>query len=155
MNKLIYLAGPITGLTYGTACDWRTYVRECLNQRGVRTISPMRGKTYLEGVGELKPGNDYADLHVMSSSRGLTTRDRFDVMRADAVFVNFLGAERVSIGTVGEIFWADAFRKPVVVCMEDEGNVHDHAMINELTGYRVPTIDEGVDVVRWLFADDL
>jgi hypothetical protein len=35
------------------------------------------------------------------------TRDRFDATRCDVLLVNLLGAERVSIGTMMEVAWAD------------------------------------------------
>jgi hypothetical protein len=80
-------------------------------------------------------------------------------MRADVLLVNLLGAERVSIGTVMEIAWADAVRVPVVLVMEpsaeentglvpSKGNVHEHAMIRECVGFRVQTLDEGLNVVK-------
>lgn len=153
MNKLVYLAGPITGLTFDEAVDWRTTAVEKLNKRGIRAVSPLRGKDFLREVGRLEGGNEYS-ANPISSARGITTRDRYDVMRADAILMNLMCAERVSIGTMIELGWADAARVPVVLVMED-GNLHEHAMVLETVGYRVQSLEAGVDVVRWLFADDL
>ena len=69
------------------------------------------------------------------------------VMRSNLVFVNFLGADKVSIGTAIELGWADAFRKPVVIVMEED-NIHRHAMIDQIPGYIVTTLDDGIDIVR-------
>ena len=59
-----------------------------------------------------------------------------------------------------ELGWADAARVPVVGIIEsppycnerhlvlDEGNIHDHMFVNQLIGFRVATLDEGLHVVR-------
>lgn len=154
----VYLAGPITGLTYGESTDWRVYAKQKLSQRvvetsqqregvatGIHGYSPMRGKDYLHEVGRItnKPYDDY----VLSTGRGITERDRWDVRTADIVLANFLGAEAISVGTVIELGWADAFRTPVAVAME-KGNVHEHAILDELYGWRSDSLDEAIEVVK-------
>jgi hypothetical protein len=52
-----------------------------------------------------------------------------------------------------EIAWADANRIPSVIVMEPEDNLHDHAMINECTGFRVSTIREGIEIVKAILGD--
>ena len=47
-----------------------------------------------------------------------------------------------------EVAWADLKRIPIVVCMEDEGNPHDHGIINECTGFRVNSINEGLVITK-------
>lgn len=150
MTHTIYLAGPITGLTYDGAEDWRAYARIELARAGIRALSPLRGKEYLRSI----PGNLTADcagydvLSCLSSPRGIMTRDRFDATRCDVLIVNLLGAKAVSIGTVMEIAWADSVRTPVVVVMEPSGNPHEHAMITEAIGFRVTTLDEALHVAK-------
>ncbi len=112
-------------------------------------MSPLRGKDYLRGIPALTADcAGYGALNCMSSPRGIMTRDRFDATRCDALLVNLLGAARVSIGTVMEIAWADACRTPIVVAMEPAGNVHEHAMIAEAIGFRVPTLAEAIHVIK-------
>jgi hypothetical protein len=62
-----------------------------------------------------------------------------------------LGAETVSIGTVMEISWAWSFRNPIVLVMEKEGNIHEHAMIREACPFRVETLEEAIEVLAALF----
>lgn len=146
--KTVYLAGPITGLNYEGATDWRNQAIATLAEVGVKGLSPMRGKEYLSGVKEFTSDGDmYGALSVMSSNRGIMTRDRFDAVRCDVLLVNLLGAPRVSIGTVMEIAWADACRTPIVCVMEPEGNIHDHGMVKEAIGFRVATLLEGLRIV--------
>jgi nucleoside 2-deoxyribosyltransferase len=78
------------------------------------------------------------------------TRDHWDVSRCDAVLVVLSGATRVSIGTVMELGWAYAYRKPVVAVMEEEGNPHEHGMVREALSYRVTTLDEAIDLLNIL-----
>jgi hypothetical protein len=145
---LVYLAGPISGLSYGASVDWRDYVADHLamvSDGQIRSLSPMRNKQYLK---EEKAIGDSYEGTVMSSQRGITARDRYDCTRANLVLVNLLGAQRVSIGTVMEIAWADLNRIPIVLVMEKEGNLHDHAMLREACPFRVTTLEEAVDVVN-------
>jgi len=139
----VYLAGPITGLTFGDSTDWRGHAVLRFAEAGITAYSPLRCKEYLAERGVLD-AMGYED-RPLSSPKGITTRDRFDVMTKDLILVNFIGAETVSIGTVMEIAWADLQRKPIVVAME-EGNVHTHAMLTQAAGFIVPTLDEAIDV---------
>ncbi|MGZ5095552.1 MAG: hypothetical protein ACXWCH_30925, partial [Burkholderiales bacterium] len=83
------------------------------------------------------------------------TRDRFDATRCDVLLVNLLGTTRVSIGTVMEIAWADAKRIPIVVAMEPQGNPHEHMMIAEAIGFRVPTLDEALHIVKAIIDNEV
>ncbi len=145
----VYLAGPITGLTYDGAEDWRAQAQASLMDYNIRAYSPLRGKEYLRSIGEISGhGKEYAEMGPLSTPRGVTTRDRFDATRCDVLLVNLVGAKRVSIGTVMEIAWADLKRTPIVVAMESEGNPHEHMMVTESIGFRVPTIEEALHVVK-------
>jgi nucleoside 2-deoxyribosyltransferase len=143
----VYLAGPITGLTFDTATDWRVSMRSKVGHMSggrIECYSPLRSKGYLAEVGTIE--DSYED-HPLSSQRGIMTRDRFDVMSSDLVMVNFLGTGRVSIGTVMEIAWADMLRKPIVMAIEESGNLHDHSMVREAAGYRVESLDAAAGLI--------
>lgn len=145
----VYLAGPITGHTFDDAADWREQCKTELAKFGIHGLSPLRAKEYLREIGVISgTGEEYAHLGSMSLPRGVTTRDRYDATRCDCLMVNLIGAERVSIGTVMEIAWADLARLPIVVAMEASGNPHEHMMLAEATGFRVPSIEEALHVVK-------
>lgn len=153
MKHKVYLAGPITGKSYFGCTDWRNEAVAFLRDHGIEGLSPMRGKEYLSHVTEFtQDGDKYKPFNILSSNRGIITRDRWDCTRADVILVNFLGATRVSIGTCMEIAWADAHRVPVVCAMEDEGNPHDHGMILEALGYRTPSFHEALHLVKALLS---
>jgi nucleoside 2-deoxyribosyltransferase len=139
MSKL-YLAGPITGLSYGESVGWREYVADQLPEYIV-PVSPMRCKQYLDR--EQVIALSYEDTP-LSCRKGITCRDRYSVMACDMLFVNLLGTKRISIGTVMEIAWADMLRKPIVLVMEKKGNLHEHPMIEEVVGFHVETLDDGI-----------
>jgi nucleoside 2-deoxyribosyltransferase len=153
MHKLVYLAGPITGLDYAGCTNWRNMAVATLAFAGIKGLSPMRWKEYLREQGILpalrnaQEDYEYAKYGVMSTSRGIMTRDRFDATRCDVLLVNLLGAEKVSVGTVMEIAWADLKRTPIVAVME-AGNVHEHGMVNEAIGFRCDTLEEGLNIVK-------
>src|SRR5271167_1832462 len=113
--SLVYLAGPITGLTYEGCVDWRQKAIDYLDQFGIQGLSPLRSKDYL--LQETSVADSYEEK-ILSTQRGIYGRDKFDCERADVVLVNVLGAKRVSIGTVMEIAWATGKNTPVVLVME-------------------------------------
>jgi hypothetical protein len=121
-----------------------------LAQHNIDSIDPTRQATDSR-VGALQAHSIELELERLKHGRAVTQRNRFDVQRADLILANFLGANgppaRVSIGSVGELFWADAYRKPIVLVRERAGNVHDHSMINDLAGWtfdNLPAALEGI-----------
>jgi nucleoside 2-deoxyribosyltransferase len=143
--KRVYLAGPITGLSFEGCTDWREYAIKELDTVGITGLSPMRSKDYLQR--ERIVGDCYDDK-VLSCARGIITRDRWDTTRCDIILVNLLGAEKVSIGTIIELAWADLSRTPSIVVMEPDQNVHEHSMVREMIGFRVETLEEGLNVAK-------
>jgi nucleoside 2-deoxyribosyltransferase len=141
---IAYLAGPITGLSFDGAVDWREFFINALSPE-IQGMSPLRGKDYLQNSGEIAPVYPSIPL---SCSRGIMTRDFNDCKRCDILVVNFLGAKKISIGTVMELAWAYAFRIPTIVIIEKEGNPHDHPMVQEAIGYRVTSIEEAVVLTK-------
>jgi nucleoside 2-deoxyribosyltransferase len=151
----VYLAGPITGLSYDQGQDWRVKATEKLADFGVAGLSPLRAKEFLRQCGMLSgTGEEYAHLGVLATPRCVMTRDRFDATRCDVLLVNLIGATRVSIGTVMEIAWADLARIPIVVAIEPAGNPHEHMMVNEAIGFRLPSLDEALTVVGAILGYD-
>ena len=167
----VYLAGPITGLSFKGATDWRAWAKTELIMFQIDGFSPLRAKQYLKGEEKIDGSPlAYQDVHPLSAPKGICTRDREDVRRADVVLMNLLGAERVSVGSMIEIGWADAFRVPLVVVMEGgvqyqalpvtdaatdvvalgKTNPHHHAMVNQLAGYVVGDLESAITVVKAL-----
>jgi nucleoside 2-deoxyribosyltransferase len=144
MNRpLVYLAGPIAGLTYDEAIDWRDEAKRLLAPE-VAGLSPLRAKDFLRGTGVI--GTTPYD-HVLSSDKGIVARDRSDALRSDLILANFLDAPRSSIGTAVEFGWADAFRKPIVAVITP-GSAHDHPFLRQLAGWVVETLSDACALAR-------
>lgn len=154
MSKSIYLAGPISGKSYGEATEWRKQAALYLMD-DIVPLSPMRGKEYLAGNPDIKGDYDAGrEPGIFSTPAAIVARDRFDTMvRCDAVLFYLLGADKVSIGTMIEIGWADASRKPIILVIEKEGNIHDHAMVRQVAGFRTDDLREGCMVANGLLSD--
>jgi nucleoside 2-deoxyribosyltransferase len=144
----IYLAGPIGGLNYSEAVDWRDETIRALEPYGIKGLSPMRGKEYLMHEAILK-GTGYDDT-LLSNNRAIVTRDRMDVTNSNAVLMNLLGATRVSIGSMVELGWADLHRIPTIVVME-QGNIHEHGFVYELANFVVDNIPDAWSIIKGLF----
>jgi len=142
--KRVYLIGPITGLSWEGSTDWRGHAQKVLDHAGIIGVNPLRAKEYLKEEKNIKDSYDI----VLSTARGITTRDRWDCFSCDVVLANLIGAKTVSIGTMMELAWADSKRKPIVIAMEKEGNLHDHSMVREVCGYRVESLEAALDVTK-------
>ena len=143
MQFLIYAVGPITGYSYEEVTGWRDNLKNYLPSNYI-VLSPMRGKLYL--IKEQKIADSY-EMHQLSTAKAITRRDYFDCNRCDLILCNFLGAKKVSIGSVMEIAWGYTKKIPIVVMMEKD-NIHQHAMINECADFVVDNFEEGVDIVK-------
>lgn len=152
-KRSVYLAGPITGVAYGPArYGWRSKFAELMPPH-IFCLSPMR----MGIVGDLQPhdevmepGAEYTRGHILENAKGILTRDTFDVMEADIIVANFLGAGRVSIGTCAEFGMAHVLKKPVVLIMEPEGNPHHHGFITEIACYWVHSVEDAALVAEVL-----
>ena len=140
-----YLAGPITGCSYEECTQWREkFVVLCPR---IMCFSPMRGKMYLSGCREID--KEYSDK-VLSTARGIMTRDYFDCCNCNFLVINLLDAKRVTIGSCMELAWAYMRQIPVIAMMEEEGNLHEHPMVNEAISYKVQTVEEAAYVANAL-----
>lgn len=142
-------------MTYDESVSWTDYAIDMLaycetgfgaEPTGILGYKPLRGKQYLQNMGELapvisKPSN-------LATNKAIVGRDKFDVMTCDAMLVNLLGAKRVSIGTMFEMAWCHLLQKPQVVVMEKEGNLHEHAFVLECGTHYTDSLDEGIRIIQ-------
>jgi hypothetical protein len=76
-------------------------------------------------------------------------RAKFDLSRCDILLGCFLGSAAVSIGAVGEIFWAQSMGMPVILVREDD-NIHNHDMLNEIAGWIFPAMRPAIEQIKKL-----
>lgn len=170
MTKTIYLAGPISGHYKKGAMSWREEVTQwlddfCFNnmEYNYKVKDPLRGKGLDKFRGKIKDA--YDGESPLRTPQGIFYRDFNDVFTCDLVLANFSdtairrvsrGEDRsvdiqlASIGTVMELGWAWAFRKPVVLVLP-RNNVHDHTFIKRTAVVQVETLEEGL----WLIPEIL
>ncbi len=146
----VYLAGPITGKSFESSVSWREYTKSRLAEEGIIGLSPMRAKDYLAKYATMD--DTYQDEHPLSKPAGIVTRDRQDCMTSDAVIVYLEGADRVSIGTMMELGWADAARVPLIV-VHEPGGIHDHSMVRQVAGFLCDDLDEAIEVAVAMHKD--
>ena len=152
-NFKVYLSGPITGLTYSDSVEWTNYAREILASSGIWGYRPLRGKEEAFHLTE-KIASVVTKQRPLVTSKGIYGRDLYDVMSCDCVLVNLLGAKKVSIGTMFEMAWTSFLLKPLVLVIEDEGNVHEHSFIHEALTHRTNNLDIGIDLVKSILLPD-
>lgn len=149
MDQYVYLAGPISGLKYAEATDWRKSVRDDVPY-WIKTLSPLRAKEYLSNQDKI--ADSYSET-IMSSAKAINTRDYNDVQHSAAVFVNLLGAKKVSIGTVMEIAWAKTLAVPVI-CVMEKDNIHRHCMLEDACGIITENLKDGIEALINLLGTD-
>jgi nucleoside 2-deoxyribosyltransferase len=143
----VYLAGPISGLSYDDATGWRDEVQNATLWDGeIEFHDPMRGKG--------SPGDFSEPLPVVSEPMGcrpkeILTRDLFDIDCCDVVLANLSLCPRVSIGTMVELGYAKAQGKVIIVVVP-EGSVYEHPFVTELANVVYRTLEDAVDYLSLL-----
>lgn len=143
MTKSVYLAGPISHVSYDGANEWRRTSTARLQAVGIEAICPLRGKHVF--LGHAQQG----EIEKIAADTGITprqivTRDLNDIARSDLLLANLLDVKAngtIIIGTPMEIFYAaHDLNKPVVVVANDVRSPWlDHHAIRIF-----PTLDEAL-----------
>jgi hypothetical protein len=161
MSKpVVYVAGPMTGLEWDDANDWREKVRVALP--GCEVRSPLRGKAWLQRESVIE-SSEYP--MPFGSKNAIIKRDHWDVQCADLVIANFEdtaveygGREEdepgppiqiASIGTCFELAWAYEFGTPIISIIP-EGNIHRHAFIAAASLEIVSDLKTAISLARTL-----
>lgn len=141
-NRYIYLGGPISGLTYAQAHFWRspesTFCKMLVND-GWEPLSPMRGKEEFRMDGVLAADFDGGGEAVK--------RDLADIRKSECVLFNFVSeSDKPSIGSLIELGFAYAERKPIIVVTEDRQ--YDHVFLHFMVRAIVPSIRAAIDEIE-------
>ena len=125
----IYLAGPISGLSYDEVVSLYARKTEYFSGLGYEVLCPMTGKEYLRNEIEFKAHG--FDEFPSSTNHAIFERDKWMVERCDVILADLSNSgERVSIGTVMELGWASLLGKHSIVVLPKE-NIHRHAFVLE------------------------
>jgi nucleoside 2-deoxyribosyltransferase len=139
---LIYLAGPMAGMTWCEAYAWRARVGNELSPWW-DTVSPLQGTTMIP-----EPGRPTEHVSLIHTATGLTTKDEYYIRKCDFILANFLGADRGSLGTAAEIGFGYALGKQIISVMAPEGDPNDHAFTRRWSHIFVPTLEEAIEYLK-------
>lgn len=131
MDKTVYLAGPINGISLEVSTTWRAYAKMLLQDVGITALSPMRDRSHF-------------------TTTTAIVFDYFDLTRASVCLVNFVGASQISIGSMFELAWCYQTRKPVVAVFGEDPLHVAHPFVRAACGFIVPDLDTALDVVKRL-----
>lgn len=138
----IYLAGPITGLSYEEVVSRIERLQKELKKAGYDVIHPMIGKKCLQNETKFKPSGY---THPITSDHSIVRRDHWMVINSDILFLDFTqGKSNVSIGSICELAWAYHNNVYTVVVLPKD-NVHNHAFVKEMSDVIFTNIDEAIE----------
>lgn len=152
MSKFIYLAGPINGCEEGEAKEWRKYVQSKFN-KGIVGINPLRCEPPA-ACSTGKYAATYSDPKY-GLARAIHGKNWLDTVACDFVLAylpKFANDRRPSYGTVMEIGWASAMKKPICLVTDDPVIVA-HPVVNTAANWILNTLDESVELVNGIFTD--
>lgn len=149
----VYLAGPIGGLTYAESTEWRENAAANFAEVGIKSFNPMRFKSFLAGESIISARADDLPENVWTKAKALTTRDLGDVRRSDIVLAYMPKMDRERTGTILEIGYANRDATPCVLVTTDE-EFANHPMVQEMVMATVPTIEEGIQIVKEYLLDE-
>lgn len=141
----IYLAHPISGLSYEDVMGYYRAASSALRKAGYEVLCPMQGKDYLRTETALR-AEGYQNP--ISTNQAIVRRDHWMVEQADLVYVNLAGSSKVSIGSLFELAWAYHLRKHVVLVMDPaggpSGDLYRHAFVLECADILFETHEEAM-----------
>jgi hypothetical protein len=145
MTHRVYLSGPVTDKSIPDLSAWRDQVATQLGTSWA-VYDPTKGPVVTQRLSGVTGATRRPEFK--GFAHDMVARNRVALSNCDLVIANLIGAKEVSIGTVGELFWADAFHRPIILLRETSGNRHDHLMINEIATWIVQTVPEAIDLAR-------
>jgi len=126
----IYCAHPICGRPLEEILTYYTATVNSLSNMGYDVLHPLAGIRDTDVRNAVK-FRDHGKGNVLSSNHTITRRDLWMVRSADIVYVNLIGAGKVSIGSVAELTTGFNFGKHTIAVMEAH-NIHRHAFVLEM-----------------------
>jgi hypothetical protein len=139
----IYLSGPMTGSSTEDVVRWRQKATKLLSEQA-EVFDPALA-LYESKSSYAQPESPAEALLRLRHGLLVVDRNKHQIQSSDVVLANFLHADHASIGSIGELFWANAFRVPIVIVREPIGNVHDHAMLNAIASVVTHNLEDGCE----------
>ena len=141
----VYLAGPIAGCLEGEAKDWRFYADSLLSPYHVRGISPLRCEPAVDGKYDDAESGQFEDK-MFGSHDAIVAKNWYDLNQCDATLAYLPPDYNLSIGTISEIAWAFAVRKPLVIVATDP-KILNHPMTQVQAGWLLDNLEDACEVL--------
>jgi nucleoside 2-deoxyribosyltransferase len=157
-NKVVYLSGPITGLTYREArFGWRKKFMQWLDG-GITVLSPMRHEGHLAEMKSLPIEPDNLPTHLFSHPKMIVTKDFLDIDACTIMVVNLLEAQKVSQGTLIEYGYARAKGKTIITVSDvvdavSIDKIHNSPFLGVISDVIVPTLKDAAIIVNSLLSE--
>lgn len=148
VNPCIYLAGPISGLSYEETVTWRINFPQML-LKSIRCVSPMRDKNELKDDPKLGFGYDH---FLMCSNNAIVQRDRYDARQCDGIVAYFPDGNLLSIGTLLELGIAMSTGDKLVIVVCPDGKIREHELVKGWSSYVVDTLEKAAVILNSTFA---
>ena len=136
----VYLAGPVSGLSYKEATEWRKTWSEELEPIGINCLDPMAGIS----EEDFKAYEDDCYRGGLLSEEAVTARDYLYLSRSRLIVMNTLQTPTISVGCAIETGWARALDIPMLWLERDPW---DHAMLNVQKDFIATSHDYGINMV--------
>jgi nucleoside 2-deoxyribosyltransferase len=154
----VYLAGPITGLTFSIANAWRQRVVDS-SYPSIEFLNPLRyDRDDLETFQHRSAAFD--------GLKNIVRRNYHDVQRSDVILACFenCAPTNISLGSVYELAWGYALRKPTIAVipgLTEESSMeaardmaqrpstsYNHPYLKEAVDYLTDNLDEAIKILR-------
>ena len=153
MTKLVYLSGPITGLTYKEArFGWRKAFEKML-EPGIGVLSPMRHEGHLAEMKNVPIEPDNLPTHLFSHPKMIVSKDFLDIEECTIMVANFLEAQKVSQGTLIEMGYAHALGRTIITVAPPQDKIHNSPFIEVISNVIVPTVKDAAIIVNSLLSE--
>lgn len=148
-TREVYLAGPVSGLTSNEArFDWR-YNFALIMPDHIMCRSPMRTFGCYADTMHLKDELPLSEIEELRVGKNIFAKDEHDIRSSDLMVACFLGAKKISKGSLVELGMAYTLNKPIVLVIEPSGNVHDHSFVDQVATHRVDNLADAADRVAY------
>ena len=154
MSKpVVYVAGPMSHLSWEEMNGWREAVRRALPDCEV--LSPLRGKGWIKNMPAALTSKEYPEP--FGNSKAITRRDHWDVTHSDLIIVNAHGRRDGGVGraTVCEMAWAWDHQIPIILVVDKGDPFQDHVFIKEFSLEIVPDLETAISLARTLLNLDV
>jgi nucleoside 2-deoxyribosyltransferase len=142
----VYLAHPISGLSYEDVVSYYEEMTKRLKNWGFEILCPMTAKGYLRTERTFKAhGYD----NPVSTNHAIFERDCWMVKQSDILLCDFTDTKDASIGCCMELAWASMLGKHTVIVLPEE-NIHRHAFVLESSDIVFDKMDDAIYYLGYL-----